>query len=95
VYYYYFIDNFCYVFWPITALKQPRVSKANHLVDVSQELAQLIRSRKVTALENGSIEKSPAETKQKMARMHAVRQSEPSKDVAPITVLRLLSSFAF
>ena len=60
-----------------------RTSKAQHLLDVSQELAQLIRARRTASLEEGS---TPGETKKKLARMQAVRQTEAMSETAPVTV---------
>lgn len=72
------------------------MSKANHLADVSQELSQLIRSRKqkVATSEDGDNERSqPPEKTKKLARMLAVRQTEGGEDIPPIMVKILTFGF--
>ena len=62
-----------------------KVCKAQHLAEVSHELAQLIHSRKLTG-EATNDRADPAEKMRKLARMEAVRQAECSEDTAPVTV---------
>ena len=71
-------------------LGKERICKAHHLVDVSQELAMLIRARQKMKTDSKNEEcndqRPPIDKARKIARMNRVRQSEGVPDTAPVMV---------
>jgi nephrocystin-4 len=77
--------------------KTTRICKAQHLADVSQELAMLINNRRqktaITGNEENQFNDSsaehrlPAEKMKKLARMEKIRQIEGTPDTAPLVTI--------
>jgi len=79
-------------------LGKERVCKAHHLVDISQELAMLIRARRKLKTDKQTDEcvdadqRPPIDKARKVARMNKVRHSEGLPDTAPAVVACLTIS---